>query len=291
MSTTRPILRCGERTFQLGQRTFVMGIVNVTPDSFSDGGRFHDVDDAVTQALRLFDAGADVVDIGGESTRPGATPVDPRDEQARILPVVAALVARGRTAVSVDTRHASTARVALDAGAAWINDVSGLADADMAAVASKAQALVLMHWQHPLDADHADDAVDDGDIAATVEAWLGERVRRAVAGGVPRERILVDPGIGFGKTLAHNLALSRDLDRLGERCGVAGVVYGPSRKRFLGALVGKANAADRDDATLGAVCAAIAGGVDVVRVHDVGRVKDAVIVADAIRRAATARPR
>jgi dihydropteroate synthase len=286
--TTRPTLRCGERAFELGRRTIVMGIVNVTPDSFSDGGRFHDVDAAVAHAERLFGAGADVVDIGGESTRPGATPIDPRDERERIVPVVAALVARGHSALSIDTRHASTAGAALDAGAAWINDVSGLADPDMAAVAARADALVLMHWQHELDPKGSEDTVVVDDIGAAVGAWLAERAERAAAAGVARARILVDPGIGFGKTLAHNLALSRGLDRLTRRCDVAGVVYGPSRKRFLGALVGKERAADRDDATIGAVCAAVAGGADVVRVHDVARVRDAVVVADAILRGAGA---
>ena len=286
MTTTRSTLRCGERDFELGRRTLIMGIVNVTPDSFSDGGRFHDVDAAVAHAERLFGAGADVVDIGGESTRPGATPIDPPQERERILPVIAALVARGHRALSVDTRHASTARAALDAGAAWINDVSGLADPDMATVASRADALVLMHWQHDLDPRRIDDVVVDDDIGATVGEWLAERVARAAAGGVARTQILVDPGIGFGKTVAHNLALSRGLDRLAARCDVAGVLYGPSRKRFLGALVDKERAADRDDATIGAVCAAIAGGTDVVRVHDVARVRDAVVVADAILRGA-----
>jgi len=279
----RPVLRCGERRFALGECTVVMGIVNVTPDSFSDGGRFADVDAAVAHALALFDAGADVVDIGGESTRPGATPVAADVERARVVPVVAALAGLGRRAISVDTRHASTARAALDAGAAWINDVSGLADADMAAVARDADALILMHWAHRLDVAPEDAVVDD-DIAGSVASWLRQRVDVAVAGGVARERVVVDPGIGFGKTIAHNLALSRDLSALARACDVAGVLYGPSRKRFLGALTGHERPEDRDAATVGAVCAAIAGGADIVRVHDVGRVRDAVVVADAILR-------
>lgn len=284
MTTRRPTLHCGDRAFALGERTIVMGIVNVTPDSFSDGGRFVDVDAAVDHALALFAAGADVVDIGGESTRPGAAPVDATVERERVLPVVAALVARGHRALSVDTRHASTAHAALDAGAAWINDVSGLGDDGMALVARDANALILMHWAHRLDVA-PDDAVVDDDIVNSVTAWLRQRVDAAVATGVARERIVVDPGIGFGKTIAHNLALSRDLTGLGRACDVAGVLYGPSRKRFLGVLTGRDRPADRDAASIGAVCAAIAGGADVVRVHDVAAVKDAVLVADAILRA------
>jgi dihydropteroate synthase len=283
MTTTRPTLRCGDRAFALGERTIVMGIVNVTPDSFSDGGRFDDVDAAVAHALALFSAGADVVDIGGESTRPGAAPVDADVERARVVPVVTALVARGHRAISVDTRRAATARAVLDAGAAWINDVSGLGDDAMAGVARDADALVLMHWAHRLDVAPEDAVVDD-DIGASVAAWLRHRVDVAVAAGVGRDRVVVDPGIGFGKTIAHNLTLSRDLAALTRACDVAGVLYGPSRKRFLGALTGRERPADRDAATIGAVCAAIARGADIVRVHDVAHVKDAVVVADAILR-------
>lgn len=282
--TPRATLRCGDRTFALGTRTFVMGIVNVTPDSFSDGGRFVDVDAAVAHARDLFAAGADVVDVGGESTRPGAEAVSVDVEQARVLPVVEALVAGGHRALSIDTRHAATARAALTAGAAWVNDVSGLADPDMAGVARGADALVLMHWEHALRAGDVGDAVDDDDIAGSVVAFLRQRVARAVAAGVEADRIVVDPGIGFGKTVAHNLALSRGLAALGAQSGAAGVLYGPSRKRFLGALAGRDDPAARDAATVGAVCAAIATGVDVVRVHDVGSVVDAVRVADAILR-------
>jgi dihydropteroate synthase len=280
---TRPVLRCGERRFALGERTIVMGIVNVTPDSFSDGGRYVGIDDAVAHAIALLEAGADVVDIGGESTRPGATPVSADVERARVVPVIAALAARGIHAVSVDTRHADTARAALDAGARWINDVSGLGDGQMAAVARDADALILMHWAHRLDVAPEDAVVDD-DIAGSVAHWLRERVDLAVAEGVARQQIVVDPGIGFGKTITHNLALSRNLLPLGHACGVAGVLYGPSRKRFLGALTGRDRPEDRDAATIGAVCAAIAGGADIVRVHDVAHVRDAVIVADAVLR-------
>jgi dihydropteroate synthase len=233
--------------------------------------------------VALFAAGADLVDVGGESTRPGAVPVPLDVEQARVLPVIRALAAHGHRALSIDTRHARTAAAVLEVGAVWVNDVSGLQDPEMAIVAGDADALVLMHWEHALGGADGDRVVDD-DIAATVTAFLRERVARAVAAGVAAERIVVDPGIGFGKTVAHNLALSRDLDGLVARSGAAAVLYGPSRKRFLGALTGRSTPEDRDAATIGAVCAAVAAGVDVVRVHDVAGVVDAVRVADAILR-------
>lgn len=283
MTTRRPSLRCGDRVLPLGTRTFIMGIVNVTPDSFSDGGRYVDLAAAVEHAEALLAAGADIIDIGGESTRPGATPVDVDVEVARVVPVVEALVSRGHTALSVDTRHAAVAAAALQAGAAWINDVSAFDDVDMGRVCRDAQAVVLMHWRHAPAGAVDDDVVDD-DVSASVRTWLADRVVRAVAAGVDPTSIVVDPGIGFGKTVAHNVSLSRDLDGLRRATGAAAVLYGPSRKRFLGALTGQTDPAGRDHATMGAVCAAIAGGADVVRVHQVAAVKDAVAVADAILR-------
>ena len=284
MTTRRPSLRCGDRVLPLGTRTFIMGIVNVTPDSFSDGGRYVDLAAAVAHAEALLAAGADIIDIGGESTRPGATPVDVDLEVARVVPVIEALVKRGHTALSVDTRHAAVAAAALKAGAAWVNDVSAFDDVDMGRVCRDAQAVVLMHWRHAPAGAVDDDVVDD-DVSASVRTWLADRVVRAVAAGVDPTSIVVDPGIGFGKTVAHNVSLSRDLDGLRRATGAAAVLYGPSRKRFLGALTGQTDPAGRDHATMGAVCAAIAGGADVVRVHQVAAVKDAVAVADAILRA------
>jgi dihydropteroate synthase len=283
-TTSRPTLRCGDRALPLGTRTFVMGIVNVTPDSFSDGGRFVDVDAAVAHAEALFLAGADIVDIGGESTRPGAAPVDVDTERARVVPVIEALVARGHTAISIDTRHATVAAAALSAGAAWVNDVTAFGDDDMARVCRAAQGVVLMHWANSAAGSGVANDVADDDIAANVSAWLGQRVARAIAAGVDPAVVVVDPGIGFGKTVAHNVILSRDLDTLRRDSGGAAVLYGPSRKRFLGTLTGQADPAARDHATIGAVCAAIAAGADIVRVHAVAEARDAVLVADAILR-------
>lgn len=285
MTTTpaRPTLRCGDRALALGGRTFVMGIVNVTPDSFSDGGRALQADDAVAHALALLDDGADVLDIGGESTRPGAKPVSPDEEIARVLPVVEALVARGVRCLSVDTRNAATAEACLAAGASWLNDVSALShDARMAEVARGFDAVVLMHARGDPETMQKG-VIHYDDVVAEVAAYLEERVAFAAAHGVARERVLVDPGLGFGKRKPHNLALTRGLGRLSSIAG--GVLYGPSRKRFLGELAGVDVAAERDRATVGAVCYAATVGADVVRVHDVRSAVEALRVVDALHRA------
>ena len=277
------VLRCGDRELVLGTRTFVMGVVNVTPDSFSDGGRYLSADAAIAQGLRLLDEGADLLDLGGESTRPGAEPVPvPVDEElARVLPVVQGLVSRGARCLSVDTRRAAVAKACLDAGASWINDVSALQDDPaMAPVAAKADAVVLMH-RREMSAGESGDRVRYGDVLAEVHSFLAERVAAAVAAGVPRERILVDPGLGFGKSVADNLTLLTNTARLR---GIAPVLVGPSRKRFLGALTGIERAEDRDAATHGAVALASLGAADIVRVHDVKGAVAVLKVLEAARR-------
>jgi dihydropteroate synthase len=281
--SARPSLVCGGRVFPLGERTFIMGVLNLTPDSFSDGGRFASTGDVVREAQAMVAAGADVLDLGGESTRPGAAPVPVDEELARVLPVVEALVEAGICCLSIDTRNAATARACLDAGASWLNDVSALGhDPAMAEVAARADALVLMHARgEPSTMQQG--VIEYGEVVEEVAAFLEERVHMAVAAGVPRERILVDPGIGFGKRLEHNLALTRGLPRF---AGIgAGVLYGASRKRFLGELTGIGVASERDAASLGAVSFAAGLGVDVVRVHDVRGAVAAVRVVDALARA------
>lgn len=274
-------LRCGDRVLALGSRTHVMGIVNVTPDSFSDGGAFFDVGQAVAHAERLLAEGADVLDIGGESTRPGAHPVSPEEEVRRVLPVVVALVARGIRNISIDTRNASTAAACLAAGAAWINDVSALQhDPRMVDAVRPADAVVLMHARDMTTGTAGDD-VDYVDVVAEVRAFLDARVRHAVRGGLPAARIVVDPGIGFGKRIEDNLALTRSLRRFADLG--AGVLYGPSRKRFLGVLTGAATPSERDAATVGAVCLGALHGAHLVRVHDVHACVQALRVVDALR--------
>ncbi len=260
------MLVCGDRTFTIGARTLVMGIVNVTPDSFSDGALFATPDAAIAHALRLLEDGADLLDVGGESTRPGAAPVSPTEELLRVLPVVQGLVARGARCLSVDTRHAVVAEACLAAGASWINDVSALQDDPaMARVAARADALVVMH-RREMSAGRAADDVHYHDLLGEVHAFLAARVGAAAAAGVARERIVVDPGLGFGKSVADNLTLLRSTARFR---GLGPVLVGPSRKRFLGALAGVERPEDRDAATHGAVALAALSGADIVRVHDV----------------------
>ncbi len=260
-----------------------MGVLNVTPDSFSDGGRFLDVDRAVAHGLALHAAGADLVDVGGESTRPGAVRVPADEETGRVLPVISALVEAG-VVVSVDTMRATCARAAVAAGAAVVNDVSGgLADPEMhAAVAELGVPYVAMHWRGP-SATMASLARYD-DVEAEVEAELLARVDAAMSAGVARDRLVLDPGLGFAKEADHNWALLNGIDRLLGH-GLP-VLVGTSRKRFLGSLLADATGEprtldDRDNATAATSALAAAHGVWAVRVHDVRGSLDAVQVAAA----------
>ena len=237
----------------------VMGILNVTPDSFSDGGRYLDVDAAVEHGRRLSAEGATWVDVGGESTRPGAAPVQPEDEARRVVPVVAALAGEG-VAVSVDTRHPAVAEAAIAAGARMLNDVS----ASLHAVAAAGGVpWVCMHMQG--DPRNMQDDPRYDDVVAEVTAFLAERADAALEAGVPE--VWIDPGIGFGKTAAHNLTLLRHLDRLVETGHP--VLVGTSRKGFLGRLTGDAPVDDRAEGSLATATWALAAGAKMVRVHDV----------------------
>ena len=266
----------------------VMGIVNVTPDSFSDGGRFLDPDAAVAHGLALVEAGADLVDVGGESTRPGAQPVGDAEERQRVLPVIEALAARAGVPVSIDTTKAAVADAALRAGARVVNDVSaGRNDGDLlGVVAQHGAGYVAMHMQGEprtmQDAPHYDDVVGD------VGDFLAERADAARAAGIAAGALALDPGIGFGKTAAHNLELLAHLDTLIARFDVP-IVVGASRKRFLGALLTEAGHADtteqRDDGTLATTVWAVGLGARVVRVHDVRSAARAVALYDVMARA------
>ena len=262
-----------------------MGVLNVTPDSFSDGGEWLDADVAVRHGLAMVAAGADIVDVGGESTRPGASRIEESVELARVLPVVAALAARG-VVVSIDTMRAGVARAAVEAGAALVNDVSGgLSEpAILTAVGELGVPFIAMHWRGYGDRMH-DHAVYD-DVVADVVTELSQRLADAVAAGVDRRSIVLDPGLGFAKEAEHNWALLKGFDRL-----VAmghPVLVGASRKRFLGSLLeadGEPRPmAERDDATDAISALAAAAGVWAVRVHDVSGSLDAVKVAAAWRR-------
>lgn len=257
----------------------IWGIVNVTPDSFSDGGRFLDPARAVEHARQLVADGADVLDIGGESTRPGAEPVGTQEEIDRVVPVLEGLAGIDAQ-LSIDTRHAAVAEAALAAGATIVNDVSGAADpAMLATVVKHGAGLVLMHMQGTpgsmQDAPHYDD------VTAEVAAYLTSRAEAAIAAGADGARLWIDPGIGFGKTLDHNLALLRELEGL-VRLGRP-VLLGASRKAFLGTLTGRAEPAERVAGSLACVLRALEAGVDAVRVHDVAATRDILTVFTQIR--------
>ncbi|HEX5018016.1 MAG TPA: dihydropteroate synthase [Actinomycetes bacterium] len=260
-----------------------MTVLNVTPDSFSDGGRYLDLDAAVTRATEQSRLGADLVDVGGESTRPGAERVPLEEELSRVVPVIKALAAQG-IAVSVDTMRAEVAKAALDAGAVLINDVSGgLADPDMLPFAASVDVpIVLMHWRGHSKEMQTRSHYPRGVVVEVLEE-LSERRRAAEQAGVSVDRIVLDPGLGFAKEAEHNWSLLRALPRLIE-LGQP-VLVGASRKRFLGALLGEGDqprsVAERDDATLAITALAAAAGAWCVRVHDARGNVDAVRVAQA----------
>lgn len=273
--------RVRDRILSNADHTLVMGILNVTPDSFSDGGRWAERDDAIRHGLAMVAAGADLIDVGGESTRPGAESVHADEERARVVPVVEALAGAGAV-VSVDTSKASVAAAALDAGASVVNDVTALGDPEMAAVVADAKAgLVLMHMKGTPRTMQDDPRYDD--VLADVRRYLVERAEGARAAGVAPERICIDPGIGFGKTMHHNLTLLRRVADLTET-GYP-VVVGASRKSFLTGILGHLPAGERDVPTTAAHVLAIAGGAAVIRVHEVVNALHTARVADAIVRA------
>ncbi len=259
-----------------------MGVVNVTPDSFSDGGRFLDADAAVEHGLGLASEGADILDIGGESTRPGADPVGEDEELRRVVPVIERLARSGQARLSIDTTKVAVARAALEAGASLVNDVSALRfDPGMAAlVAETGAGCCLMHMLGEPRTMQEDPRYDD--VVSEVKAFLEERLAFAVAEGIDEERVWLDPGIGFGKTAEHNLELLR---RLGEIVAIGRpVVVGTSRKSFLGKITGRGEEG-RLAGTLASNVLALERGAEVFRVHDVAQNADALAVAAATVRA------
>ena len=266
------ILRCGRHEVDL-RKPKVMGVVNVTPDSFSDGGQFADANTAISHARRLRDEGAAIIDVGGESTRPGAAAVPEDVELARVLPVIETL-ARDGAIVSVDTMKPGVMRAAIAAGASMVNDVRALqSPGSMEAVAASDVAVCLMHMQGEPRTMQATPRYDD--VVAEVAGFLRERAQACEAAGIARNRIAVDPGFGFGKTVAHNLHLLRELREIAD-LGYP-VVAGLSRKSTLGALTGRAPE-ERLPASLAAALAAVAHGATIVRAHDVRETVDALLV-------------
>ncbi len=259
--------QCRDRTLRLGERTLVMGILNVTPDSFSDGGDFIDPSAAVQHALEMVAQGADIIDIGGESTRPGAEPVGTEEEIRRTVPIIDQIRAHSDIPISIDTSKADVARLAMKAGADIINDVTALeADPDMAVTAAETGAgVVLMHMKGTPRTMQRNP--EYGDVVREVCDYLKARIDFAVSHGVARECIVADPGIGFGKTVDHNLALLRGLPTLIAGCGP--VLVGASRKRFIGQVTGHADPGERLAGSLGVAAWSAAHGAHILRVHDV----------------------
>jgi dihydropteroate synthase len=274
-----PSIRIGGREFA-PPGVFIVGVLNVTPDSFFDGGRYLDPGAGLEHALRLAAEGADLIDVGGESTRPGAPEVSEEEELRRVIPLLERLAASGfPVPVSIDTSKPAVARAALGAGAAMVNDVRALADRELArVVAGSGAAVVLMHMRGT-PRDMRDRAVY-GDVVSEVRSELSEAMARAVGAGVCEDRILLDPGIGFAKTAEQSVEL---LARLPDLAGLGRpLLVGPSRKSFIGAITG-APADDRLAGTLAAVTAAVLGGATFIRVHDVAASRQAARVAAAIR--------
>jgi len=275
-----PVRLPGGAVLDTGARPLVVGIVNVTPDSFSDGGRFLQPEAAVTHARKMVAQGADVIDVGGESTRPGSDPVPAEEEMRRVVPVIEQLAAEVAVPISIDTRKARVAEAALDAGAEIVNDVSALrTDPEMAALAAeRGAAVVLMHMRGTPKTMQRNPSY--GEVVSEVKAGLAERIESALAAGIEQGKLIVDPGFGFGKTAQHNLELLR---RLHELCALGcPVMVGTSRKSTIG-LVLQAPPEHRLHGTLATVACAVMAGCHAVRVHDVGPAREVVEVCEAVR--------
>jgi dihydropteroate synthase len=264
-------------SFDFSKRTFLMGILNVTPDSFSDGGKFNSTEDAVNYAIKMVDEGADIIDVGGESTRPGSTQISVDEELKRVLPVIEQLVKQTNVPISIDTYKSDVAELALNAGAQIVNDISGLHfDPKMASVVAKLNgSLVVMHIKGTPRTMQANPEYNN--LITEVKSYLENSVNLAISGGV--KQIIVDPGIGFGKTVEHNLEIIKQL-RVFSDLGYP-IMTGPSRKSFIGKIL-NVDMDDRLEGTAAAVAACVMNGASIVRVHDVRAMKRVVGLIDAI---------
>ncbi len=275
-------LRCRRRIFIVGEKTLLMGILNVTPDSFSDGGLFFDKEKAIAHALRMVEEGADIIDVGGESTRPGSKPLALEEELHRVLPVIERLVKEIDVPISIDTYKSEVARRAIESGAEMINDISGLHfDPELAKVAAESDIpIVLMHIRGTPETMQKDVHYDS--LFSEIISYLQEGIRRAEAAGVPPEQIVVDPGIGFGKTLEQNLLLIKHLSEF--RILGKPILLGTSRKSFIGRIL-DVPPEQRLEGTLSSIAVGVLNGAHIIRAHDVLQARRAIAVADAIRQA------
>lgn len=281
--TTERFWKLRSRKLDVSARVNVMAILNMTPDSFSDGGRHGTKDDALRMAEGFVSDGATIVDVGGESTRPGSMRVGTAQEIDRVVPVIEAIVGNLDIAVSVDTSKASVAKAAVDAGAEIVNDISGMRfDHDMGRVAADSgAAMILMHSEGDFDSLHLKSA--DADIGKTVVAGLRKSLYAAIESGVVRNRICLDIGIGFGKTMEQNLELLRRLRDISDCFPGIPMMVGASRKSFIGSITNEDIPENRLPGTIAANCAAVLNGADIIRVHDVKAAVDSIKVLDAIR--------
>jgi len=273
-------LHCRGAILNLDDRTHIMGVLNVTPDSFSDGGLYYKPEQAVKRALEMEKEGADMIDIGGESTRPGAQPVPEDQEIRRIIPVIESLSDILNIPISVDTRKSKVARYAVQAGAAMVNDISGLRyDSNMAAVVAELDIpIVIMHSRD--DPAIMQSRIDYNDIISDIYIHLYNSIQKGLTAGIDKRNIIIDPGIGFGKTAEHNLIILRELNHFAE-LGYP-ILIGVSRKSFIGKILGVPER-DRIMGTAAAVAASILKGAHIVRVHDIKAMKQVATVADHIR--------
>jgi len=273
------IFQVNGKEFTLGPKTWIMGVLNVTPDSFSDGGQYLDKNKAVKRGLRLIEEGSDIIDIGGESTRPGSEPIPAEEEIRRVIPVIKSLREKTEALISVDTTKSEVARAALDAGADIINDISSLRfDPGMAPLAAeKGVPVILMHMKGMPKTMQVNPYYED--VLQEVRSFLQERIHEAQAAGIKRERIVIDPGIGFGKRLEDNLALINKLHVLGELDRP--ILIGTSRKSFIGNIL-DLPPQERLEGSIASSILSMAHGAHILRVHDVAAIKRAVLVAEAI---------
>ncbi len=278
---------CGSYRISCARRPQVMGILNVTPDSFSDGGRFSNVERAVDHALRMEEAGADMIDVGGESTRPGAPPVSVKEECRRVLPVIEKLAKRLTIPLSIDTTKSEVAREAINAGASIINDVSGFTrDPEMFSIAAdKKSGLVIMHAKGTPQTMQRRPRYHN--LLDEIHQFLDRQIKKAIVCRIPKNRIVIDPGIGFGKTAKHNFTILRHLDSFAD-LGVP-LLVGPSRKSFIGQIL-NLPVSERLEGTAAAAAIAIFQGAHIIRVHDVAFLTRVIRVAHAIRKTVQSRP-
>jgi dihydropteroate synthase len=284
ISKTQYAIRCRKRTLTLGKRTLLMGVLNVTPDSFSDGGLFFDKEKAISHGLRLVEEGADIIDIGGESTKPGSKPLELEEELRRVIPVIKSISAEVDVPISIDTYKSTVARKAIEAGAEMINDISGLNfDPSLAEVASKENIpLVLMHIRGTPETMQKNVHYDS--LFSEILQYLKDSIQRAESAGVDPRQIIIDPGIGFGKTVEDNLLIIKNLHEF--RILGKPILLGTSRKSFIGKIL-NAEVGERLEGTLSSITVGVLNGANIIRCHDALQAKRAIAVADAIRLAAS----